>query len=300
MTVPINTAIVSTELFEKVQKRLAEDKKKYRHPNEKQLLSNLVECGVCKGSCTGSRRFIRSYYKGVRTGEIYHRTAYVCTKTIHQKAHSKNVDMERCTNAQVSAPRLEAQVFFLLKEVVANEARLRQYLVLPKDRKRTTKVPTELQLKEVEHEIEKLMKAKKEALRHYARKDITSEEYKTQCQMCDSAILKARNERTTLLETIPVFQKENVIEASVRSYCDTLKMRLAVMSGFDSQRDLVLEYIERISFAGNNMEVRGTVPVLSQTQDQRREIKFVIKSEIPPRYRGGKSSFLSSRNLESA
>jgi hypothetical protein len=50
-------AIISRELFDRVQKRLEDDRKHYRNPREPQLLSNLVKCGVCGSSGFALRRW---------------------------------------------------------------------------------------------------------------------------------------------------------------------------------------------------------------------------------------------------
>jgi len=45
-------AIVSQELFERVQAKLQEGREKYRHPITHYLLRGLLECGECGAACS--------------------------------------------------------------------------------------------------------------------------------------------------------------------------------------------------------------------------------------------------------
>jgi site-specific DNA recombinase len=57
-------AIISRELFDRVQARRAVNRKRYRNPKQTQLLSTLVRCGGCGGSVYAYRRWERSKRKG--------------------------------------------------------------------------------------------------------------------------------------------------------------------------------------------------------------------------------------------
>ena len=53
VTVP---AIVSRELFDRVQEKLRQHDARYCTPTTHHLLSSLVQCGVCGSRCSSSRR----------------------------------------------------------------------------------------------------------------------------------------------------------------------------------------------------------------------------------------------------
>jgi hypothetical protein len=50
-------AIVSKELFDKAQARMEWNRTGYRNANRVLLLSNLVACGLCGGSCFAYNRY---------------------------------------------------------------------------------------------------------------------------------------------------------------------------------------------------------------------------------------------------
>jgi hypothetical protein len=106
ITVP---AIVSQELFDKVQKRLEENRKQYRNPREPHLLSNLVRCGECGSSGYALRRWERSQRK---TGPalIIHVRAYKCNWSYQGRLHTNASGIKRCHNPQIKAKLLEAHL----------------------------------------------------------------------------------------------------------------------------------------------------------------------------------------------
>jgi hypothetical protein len=79
-------AIVSKELFDKVQARIEWNKTRYRNANRVQLLSNLVACGLCGGSCFAYNRYYK--YKRLTSIGIAHESAYLCTRKHQFAMHS--------------------------------------------------------------------------------------------------------------------------------------------------------------------------------------------------------------------
>jgi site-specific DNA recombinase len=78
VTVP---AIVSRELFDKVQDRLREHDARYCQPATHYLLSGLVQCGVCGSGCSSFRRWQR-VVRPSGTVSVYHqpRTAAIAVR----------------------------------------------------------------------------------------------------------------------------------------------------------------------------------------------------------------------------
>jgi len=68
--------IIPRELFDRVQRRRADNRARYRNPRQVQLLSGLVRCGACNGSVFVMRRWERSQQKGPVC--VIHKTAYKC------------------------------------------------------------------------------------------------------------------------------------------------------------------------------------------------------------------------------
>jgi site-specific DNA recombinase len=102
-------AIISQELFDRVQARMQAVGKKYRHPITHYLLSGLVECGECGCRCSSYRRYVG---KQLVSGErrIYHKAAYKCNSGTSRKMHARE-NITPCRNPQVATHLLEDAVF---------------------------------------------------------------------------------------------------------------------------------------------------------------------------------------------
>jgi len=285
-------SIVEPELFHKARERVARNRKRYMNPREIQLLSNLVKCGECGGSCTGYKRFVRGYKfdkqkkKLVPNGHIYHRVAYICSRRIRQELHSKNSDMKRCSNPQIYTHRLESAVQSIVEETMTNETKLKNHLIGHMDKPSTVKSEAQRKLKAIEQKLLDFTNRKREIVDLYAKGKINRAEYGKKCQQYDAAINEAKNTRTALLTMIPALHQKGTVESSVESYCNGLKSRLQNCADFDTRRQLMLNYIKQIVFARGKVEVHGSVPIqLGAYSDpdqssEASEIRLVIERKI--------------------
>ena len=85
-------AIISRELFDRVQARREANRKRYRNPKQVQLLSSLVRCGSCGGSVFAMRRWERSPRKGPL--RVVHKVAYKCNWGYRGRLHSEGAEID--------------------------------------------------------------------------------------------------------------------------------------------------------------------------------------------------------------
>jgi site-specific DNA recombinase len=285
-------AIVEPELFHKARERVERNRQKYMNPREIQMLSNLVKCGECGGSCTGYKRFVRGYKydkqkkKLVPNGHIYHRVSYICSRRIRQELHSKNSEMKRCSNPQIYTHRLESAVQSIVEEIMTNETKLKDYLIGYADKPNVARAEAQRKLKAIEQKILDFTNCKKGVVDLYARGEINRAEYGKKCQQYDAAINAAKNTRTALLTMIPALHQKNTVESSVESYCNSLKSRLQNCADFDTRRQLMLNFVKQIVLTRGKVEVHGSIPIeLSAYSDpdqssEASEMRFVIEKKI--------------------
>jgi hypothetical protein len=116
-------AIVSRELFDKVQERLALHDQRYCQPVTHYLLSGLVQCGVCGSGCSSFRHWRKVVYPSGKVS-VYHQAAYRCNRRARENNHDRT-QIERCTNSVISRHILEGKVFEMIRETVLDPAKLR-------------------------------------------------------------------------------------------------------------------------------------------------------------------------------
>lgn len=151
--------IVSKELFNKVQDKIDYYRKKYRNPRIPQLLSNLIRCGGCGGSCYAYRR----YYVDKRSTphKVYHRASYKCNWTIRILQHSKKSNLRKCDNNEIKTSILEEKVYKLFKEEVVKPELLKKHMDIFKSDGRVSQMRLQRQLSKIETRLRAISTAKK-------------------------------------------------------------------------------------------------------------------------------------------
>ena len=167
-------AIVSRELFERVQARLKKNRELYRNPRQPQLLSNLVRCGACGRNVFVLRRWVRSQRQGPVC--VIHRTAYRCNWRHLGRMHSKRSAVTQCYNSEIKAPLLEARVLAMVREVLPDPEKLRACMdVFRQDAAEAQGLKANIEA--INTELEALRDQKRRLIDLYATGDIARDLY---------------------------------------------------------------------------------------------------------------------------
>ena len=87
-----------------------------------------------------------------------------------------------------------------------------------------------------------------------------------------------------LVKIIPFLHKTQVIDVSINQYCESVRIQLEKCIDFETKRQFMLDYIEKIVYLNDTVEIHGSVPVklkAYEDQDQSAEtakIEFCINS----------------------
>jgi Recombinase zinc beta ribbon domain len=108
-------AIVSPELFEKVQERQRQNKQRYVRRPVQHLLGNMLRCAECGSAMFSYNRYYTRMTKEPRLG-VYHKAAYCCIW--HKRAHAHHGGViERCHNSEIATHILDDRVLELVQGV---------------------------------------------------------------------------------------------------------------------------------------------------------------------------------------
>ncbi len=270
-------AIVSRELFDTVQEKLRKHNERYCTPVTHYLLSRLVQCGVCGGSCSSSRR----YHKVVRnsgTVSVYHQASYRCSRRAGQNAHAPT-KIERCSNSMISTHILEEKVFEMIRETLLNPTKLRSCCIENGNGLDDRSIAREL-ARVAEH-LRALDEKRRRLIGGYAEEQITGEEYIRASRSLDRKQERLAREKCQLAASLQSPQHEDFVDASIRQFCASANAGFPECSDFDAKRQFLVGHIERVVYDHYKITVTGSIPI--QAASGETKLRFEIKGEIDKR-----------------
>jgi hypothetical protein len=272
VTVP---AIVSPELFDKVQEKLHHHDERYCQPVTHYLLSGLVQCGVCGSGCSSFRR----WQKVVRPSgkvSVYHHAAYRCNRRARENNHDRT-QIERCTNSEISTHILEGQVFEMIRETMLDPGKLRACVESSAgmdDR------DTARELTRVAQKIGALDHERRELISRYAADQVTGVEYIAANRALDEKLERLVRAKAKLVTALRPTHSEDFVDASIRQFCATAKARLQACSDFDANRHFLVDHIQRVIYKRYNITIVGTIPVRTESAESKLSFRIEGRTDI--------------------
>ncbi len=263
-------AIIPKSLFDKVQLRLKNNTKVYRRKPETQLLSGLIVCGNCQRRFIAYQRYYR--YRTKTANKVVHKVAYVCGRRAKNVMHSKKLTKDLCKNPEISARVIEPAVWQMITDTLLNPDKLLLCTDYVKDR---VNKKLEKQINVIDNNILDLTNEKKQCLDRYAKGKITRTQYSKKSQQTDNEIEKLKNKKDKLIKSVPALHKKYMIEISVKQFCEIAKTRFEQANDFETKRQFLLDYIDKIIYLNKELTLSGLIFV-----DGVNKIKFYIKNEI--------------------
>jgi site-specific DNA recombinase len=267
-------AIVSRELFDKVQDQLRKHDERYCTPVTHYLLSRLVQCGVCGGGYSSSRR----YQKVVRASgkvAVYHQAFYRCTRHANKNAHARR-NIEDCNNSKITTHILEEKVSEMLRETKLNPGQLRPCCIENGDYLDDRSIARELA--RIAEELRAMDEKRRQLINGYAADRISADEYVQACRTLDEKQVQLTREKAKLAAKLQFPHHEDLVDASVRQFCASASARFQASTDLDTKRQFLLDHIERVSYDHYKVTVVGSIPI--QALSGNTKLHFQIKSEI--------------------
>lgn len=121
----------------------------------------------------------------------------------------------------------------------------------------------------------------------YANSEIEKDAYITKNLEYDNEINKLKLEKIELVNKIPLLHKKEVIDMSMRQYCDGARIKFEKSDDFETKRQFLQNYILKIIYWNDKVELHGSVPVKlkiyggKETNTELAKIEFCIKDTIP-------------------
>jgi hypothetical protein len=276
-------AIISQELFDRVQDRFRERAQVYRQPLRHHLLGGLVVCGECGAGYSSYNRYVT---KPLTTGKrrVYHKAAYKCNRRTLQPSHTAEA-LENCHNKEIQTHLLEDKVFELLRDNVLDEARLRDHIELLKTAKPPDHRPIEAALLRIARELREIDEQKRLLIDMYVASTSSEEAYVNENVALDKRRHLLELRKMQLVKGILVLHQKS-IDAAVRQFCHAAKLRFDKAVDFDAKRQFLLDHVEQVIYDRYHVVVIGSVPVkpigreASTDSEHIRKLEYRIEGRI--------------------
>jgi hypothetical protein len=110
------------------------------------------------------------------------------------------------------------------------------------------------EIKEIDQAVCEIARKKRRILDLYASEQFPRAEYIKKSLAYDE-------------ETIPLLNETAVIDQSIREYCEGARSRYEKCVDFDTTRQFLLDYVEKIVFLNDAVALYGSVPVRVRAGD---------------------------------
>jgi site-specific DNA recombinase len=245
--------IISTELFEKAQERLALSARRYRQPRVEHLLSGLIRCGECDHAyCTTRWREKVRRASGMR---VFHCAAYKCTTVFSMGQHDPT-QTKRCRNSKVSTHIVEGKVLEMIQDVMFDAdkfARCMDNRHAVEDRRAARK------LTQISASMNHLDDQRRCLIERYVMRELPSQEYIEASRALDTRQESLTRAKTEVMERMRVQGLREDVAASVRRFCAAARAQFAGCTDFVSNRQFLRDHIEAVIFDHGRITVVGSV-----------------------------------------
>lgn len=178
---------------------------------------------------------------------------------------------------------LEDKVFSMIKESMLDVPTLKANMPFFRGDYRADQKRVEWKLMRLDKKLQEIDKQKKRIIDSYISGQISQEEYAKQNTEIDQELLQTKFKKEQLLQTIPLLHQKEIVDVSIRQFCDGVKVRLEKCRDFDSKRQFLLDYIDQIIYRKDKVVVVGSVSVRlgerSESNDANK-IQFRIESDL--------------------
>jgi hypothetical protein len=274
-------AIISQELFDRVQARVQALRKRYRQPKTHYLLSGLVKCGECGATYCSNRRYLG---KWLVNGErrIHHKSAYKCVSGTTRKMHAhKNITP--CRNPQIATHLLEDAVFEIIREQMLNPVTLRGCMEALKTSAEKDQEKIAQSLMSIARKIQAAEERKRQLIDLYASGHLAEAAYVDANISLDQELHELKSKKAEFVGGLPLLYVES-IEPSIRQFCDIARVRFERCATFDDKRRFLVDHVDRVIYDHYRVTVVGSVPIKMQfgnsQEIETRKIAFCLRGEI--------------------
>lgn len=93
----------------------------------------------------------------------------------------------------------------------------------------------------------------------------------------------SKRQRAGLIGRISLVHKTEVIDSSINRFCETAQVRLSECKDFQTKRQFLVDYVEKIIFLNDKVSLFGSVPIITKGRADEFELTTKIDFKIDGR-----------------
>jgi len=121
---------------------------------------------------------------------------------------------------------------------------------------------------------------RRELISRHAADELTGDEYIAANRALDERLERLVRAKDKLVTALRTTHQEDFVDASVRQFCATANARLQACSGFDTNRQFLVDHIERVIFERYNVAIVGAVPARTEAGESKLPFRIAGKIDI--------------------
>jgi hypothetical protein len=116
----------------------------------------------------------------------------------------------------------------------------------------------------------------------YTSSTIERDEYVDKSLELDNKINKLRLDKQELLKKIPLLHKKDIVTVAVHKFCTSARAKYTSSKDFDSKRQFLLNYTDKVNYYNIKVEYHGFIPVETEVGDQTEtaKLEFIFRDTI--------------------
>lgn len=256
--VPI-PAIISEELFNRVQEKIKRNQRMNRGTDEKYLLSGLIKCGICDHTYTGA---VWNTKKRV----------YKCNYREKNSSHIPEVIKQKCDNYYVFGEDLENAVWDVVIKKVLQPSIIKKYIDILRDKKSESRRKLEVAINSLNAQIENINKRKMKLLDLYSDGLVDRDNYQMKIEELDDQAEGLNNRLGEAKTKIELLDKRKEINENIGRYCQTAKKKARTLDQ-KQKRFFLQQIIKKIVFLKDRITIIGYFPIVEISDKTDEDIK---------------------------
>jgi len=183
----------------------------------------------------------------------------------------------------------------MVRETLLDPERLYASIDFLKQKTRANQVKIERELQEIGDATREIATRKKRIVDLYGMGELDREEYTRKIQEYDKEVESLEAKHKELLKFVPLFEKKELVKASVAAHCRTMKKRFTACVDFATKRQFLLDFVTKVVYrktwrTSATVKLCGMVPIKTDAAPEPIMVSFTANYTIGQREMIGRYS----------